>query len=121
MCDYGSDRLKVVVPDIWANGKAENGNFSYSLAHIYEEEVPALEWEMTGEHGTVASFDCQKAECDFRGRRWEAWFAPEIPVSEGPWKLKGLPGWRRWTAPVSPTGSTWRPMPASSSSPSAPP
>ena len=34
MCDYGSDRLKVVVPDIWANGKAENGNFSYSLAHI---------------------------------------------------------------------------------------
>ena len=92
MCDYGSDRLKVVVPDIWANGKAENGNFSYSLAHIYEEEVPALEWEMTGEHGTVVSFDCQKAECDFRGRRWEAWFTPEIPVSEGPWKLKGLPG-----------------------------
>lgn len=121
MCDYGSDRLKVVVPDIWANGKAENGNFSYSLAHIYEEEVPALEWKMTGEHGTVASFDCQKAECDFRGRRWEAWFTPEIPVSEGPWKLKGLPGWRRWTAPVSPMGSTWRPMPASSSSPSAPP
>ena len=92
MYDYGSDRLKVVVPDIWANEKAENGNFSYSLAHIYEEEVPALEWEMTGEHGTVASFDCQKAECDFRGRRWEAWFTPEIPVSEGPWKLKGLPG-----------------------------
>ena len=92
MYDYGSDRLKVVVPDIWANGKAENGNFSYSLAHIYEEEAPELEWEMTGEHGTVASFDCQKAECDFRGRRWEAWFTPEIPVSEGPWKLKGLPG-----------------------------
>ena len=121
MCDYGSDRLKVVVPDIWANEKAENGNFSYSLAHIYEEDAPALEWKMTGEHGTVASFDCQKAECDFRGRRWEAWFTPEIPVSEGPWKLKGLPGWRRWTAPVSPMGSTWRPMPASSSSPSAPP
>ena len=49
-------------------------------------------WEMTGEHSEVASFDCQKAECDFRGRRWEAWFTPEIPVSEGPWKLKGLPG-----------------------------
>ena len=32
MYDYGSDRLKVVVPDIWANEKAENGNFSYSLA-----------------------------------------------------------------------------------------
>ena len=40
----------------------------------------------------MASFDCQKAECDFRGRRWEAWFTTEIPVGEGPWKLRGLPG-----------------------------
>ena len=58
----------------------------------YEEDAPELEWEITGEHGTVASFECQKAECDFRGRRWEAWFATEIPFSEGPWKLRGLPG-----------------------------
>ena len=89
MSDYRTGIFKVAIPDIWAPSQA---GFSYSLAHIYEEEVPALEWEMTGEHGTVASFDCQKAECDFRGRRWEAWFTPEIPVSEGPWKLKGLPG-----------------------------
>ena len=89
MSDYRTGIFKVAIPDIWAPSQA---GFSYSLAHIYEEEVPALEWEMTGEHGTVASFECQKAECDFRGRRWEAWFTPEIPVSEGPWKLKGLPG-----------------------------
>ena len=86
--DYGSGKFKVVVPDIWAFNPAT----LYNLAHIYEEDAPALEWEMTGEHGPVASYDCQKAECDFRGRRWEAWFTPEIPVSEGPWKLKGLPG-----------------------------
>ena len=89
MSDYRTGIFKVAIPDIWAPSQA---GFSYSLAHIYEEEAPELEWEMTGEHGTVASFDCQKAECDFRGRRWEAWFTPEIPVSEGPWKLKGLPG-----------------------------
>ena len=83
MSDYRTGVFKVAIPDIWAPSQA---GFSYSLAHIYEEEVPALEWEMTGEHSEVASFDCQKAECDFRGRRWEAWFTPEIPVSEGPWK-----------------------------------
>ena len=83
MSDYRTGVFKVAIPDIWAPSQA---GFSYSLAHIYEEEVPALEWEMTGEHSEVASFDCQKAECDFRGRRWEAWFTPEIPVSEGPWQ-----------------------------------
>ena len=32
------------------------------------------------------------ATADFRGRRWTAWFATDIPVSDGPWKLGGLPG-----------------------------
>ena len=32
------------------------------------------------------------ATADFRGRRWTAWFATDIPVSDGPWKLSGLPG-----------------------------
>ena len=32
------------------------------------------------------------ATSDFRGRRWTAWFATDIPVSDGPWKLGGLPG-----------------------------
>ena len=32
------------------------------------------------------------ATSDFRGRRWTAWFATDIPISDGPWKLGGLPG-----------------------------
>jgi len=26
------------------------------------------------------------------GRHWIAWFAPSIPISEGPYKFSGLPG-----------------------------
>lgn len=30
--------------------------------------------------------------CNFGGRRWEAWFTPDIPYSDGPYKFCGLPG-----------------------------
>ena len=36
--------------------------------------------------------ECVEATANYRGRTWTAWFAPEIPVQDGPWKLCGLPG-----------------------------
>ena len=41
---------------------------------------------------TILGYECQKAECEFRGRHWTAWFASEVPVSNGPWKFGGLSG-----------------------------
>lgn len=49
-------------------------------------------WEMHPDTMTVLTYLCQKATCRFKGRDYEAWFTTEIPRSEGPWKLNGLPG-----------------------------
>lgn len=59
----------------------------------YEEVFSIPEWEiMPDEKTTILEFQCQKAKAHFRGRNWIVWFTPEIPISEGPWKLSGLPG-----------------------------
>jgi GLPGLI family protein len=58
----------------------------------YEDEPGALPWKILNETDTIASYSCQKATLNFRGREYTAWFATDIPVSEGPWKFKGLPG-----------------------------
>ena len=58
----------------------------------YEETGYNQLWEMKDSTKTILGYECQKAECEFRGRHWTAWFASEVPVSNGPWKFGGLPG-----------------------------
>lgn len=58
----------------------------------YEDELDAQKWEIRDSTTTILDYQCQMAICDFRGRQWTAWFAPDIPVSDGPWKFSGLPG-----------------------------
>lgn len=58
----------------------------------YEEEWEKPEWEISDESKEIIGYQCFKATTDYRGRRWTAWFTPEIPVQDGPWKLCGLPG-----------------------------
>lgn len=59
---------------------------------IYEEPLEVQEWTILDEYREILGYECQRAECDFRGRKYIAWFTAEIPISEGPWKFFGLPG-----------------------------
>jgi GLPGLI family protein len=56
------------------------------------EGIPIQDWELHDDTLTVCGYLCQKATCRFRGNDFMAWFAPELPVSNGPWKFGGLPG-----------------------------
>lgn len=58
----------------------------------YEDSLNAQSWDISDSTKTVLGYDCTKATCNFRGREWTAWFAQDIPVNNGPWKLGGLPG-----------------------------
>lgn len=59
---------------------------------IYTEKYETPEWEITSKDSVIMDYPCILAICKFRGRVWSAWFTPEIPISQGPWKLGGLPG-----------------------------
>jgi len=58
----------------------------------YTESLPHFSWNITEEQKTIDNYVCQKATCTFGGRTYEAWFAPDIPINDGPWKFYGLPG-----------------------------
>jgi hypothetical protein len=59
---------------------------------LYRDSLHAVQWNLTEEQRMIDSLTCFKAQAFFRGRSYLAWYAPSIPVQEGPWKLSGLPG-----------------------------
>ncbi|MDR0824243.1 MAG: GLPGLI family protein [Prevotella sp.] len=58
----------------------------------YEETLERPVWKLQDEKKEIIGYKCQKATTLFRGRAWIVWFTNEIPISDGPWKLWGLPG-----------------------------
>ena len=63
-----------------------------STTCYYQEEIPQLSWEIKEDTLSILGYLCQKATCRFAGRDYEAWFSPDIPLSNGPHKFGGLPG-----------------------------
>lgn len=58
----------------------------------YDEPLAEQTWEIGDSAENILGYDCLMAETQYHGRKWKAWFAPEIPIPFGPWKLHGLPG-----------------------------
>ena len=55
-------------------------------------DTPTFSWLITGRKKIISGYETQLATCLFRGRSYEAWFAPSIPISAGPNLFGGLPG-----------------------------
>lgn len=68
------------------------GVVNFSKLFTYSEPMVQKEWELLDGDTTIWNYPCKKARMTFRKRTWVVWYAPDIPFSEGPWKLDGLPG-----------------------------
>ncbi len=58
----------------------------------FEDKDAHYEWKLVKGEKTIAGFKCKKAICDYRGRDYVAWYAPGIPIPNGPYVFEGLPG-----------------------------
>lgn len=58
----------------------------------YTDALDEMDWQICDSTKTVLGYECVMAQTEYHGRNWTAWFAPEIPVYDGPWKFNGPPG-----------------------------
>jgi GLPGLI family protein len=68
------------------------GTDNSGALYMVTESKPNFKWAIIDSTKIICGYTCQLATTYFRGRNYEAWFTTEIPVSDGPWKLAGLPG-----------------------------
>lgn len=87
-CGYYWNYIYKNIPD----GKVTERCYFDMESWQYTEDWEKPNWEICDSTKTILGYDCVEAAADYRGRRWTAWFAPEIPIQDGPWKLCGLPG-----------------------------
>ena len=64
----------------------------FRYLYYYEQELPAIDWQMQDADSVVCGYSCSKAVGEWRDRRWTVWYSMDIPIDDGPWKLQGLPG-----------------------------
>lgn len=60
--------------------------------YYYRENKNVFEWGISDDTLMIGNLLCQRANLEFGGRSWIAWFAAEIPIQDGPYKFCGLPG-----------------------------
>lgn len=51
-----------------------------------------LNWKISNDTDKIGNYLVQKAEVNYGGRNWTAWFSAEIPINEGPYVFHELPG-----------------------------
>jgi GLPGLI family protein len=59
---------------------------------ILRDTLNRINWKIIPGTKTILGYKCKIAKGNFRGRDYSAYFCPEIPVSDGPFKFQGLPG-----------------------------
>lgn len=83
-----SDQLLLRKPNSFENKMY----FSHGYDYFVIKSNDKIDWKLEDKTKKVQEYILQKATANFGGRKWTAWFSPEIPFQEGPYKFRGLSG-----------------------------
>lgn len=51
-----------------------------------------MDWKIINETKEVLGYPCRKATVTYRGRNYTAWYSDKLPLNDGPYIFRGLPG-----------------------------
>jgi len=74
-------------------GKGMMSFMAFDDKYYKVDQQMKMKWKLITQKDTVIlGYSCQMARTTYAGRDWVAWYSPQIPVADGPYKFNGLPG-----------------------------
>lgn len=58
----------------------------------YEDNKYKFDWKLENESKEILGYICHKATTEYKGRKYVAWYAKDIPINNGPYLFQDLPG-----------------------------
>ena len=62
------------------------------IDYVIADSIQNAQWKILADTANIEGLSCQKARGFVYGRNYTVFFAKDIPLPYGPWKLGGLPG-----------------------------
>ena len=57
-----------------------------------KNRIDKINWQLIDSLKSISNMMCSFAKGDYKGHTYYVWYAQDIPLKFGPWKLQGLPG-----------------------------
>jgi GLPGLI family protein len=83
------------IPKIRHNVWKENNQIFITMPlgkYNYTYKSENISWKLLAETKKIENYVCNLAETKIDNNLFYAWYTPQIPIQEGPFKFKGLPG-----------------------------
>ncbi|WP_300485214.1 GLPGLI family protein [Flavobacterium sp.] len=61
-------------------------------AFLVSDKLDKISWKLINETKKIGEFNCKKATAVVNGENVTAWYAPSLPINDGPKDYWGLPG-----------------------------
>jgi len=90
--DKFKNKYKIIIEKDFKNKQYRYQQHAFMSALQYTADLPKFKWRLLPETKTYLGYKLKKANLDYKGRHYTAWYAPSVPVSDGPYKFYGLPG-----------------------------
>ena len=80
------------IPEVFKTGqKMEIFDKILGVYYKYESDQK-INWTIVDETKIISTYKCRKAVGNYRNKNITAWYTEEVPIAEGPYTFKGLPG-----------------------------